>query len=129
MKIGIYSFEYPSHIYIGGAGDYVKQLAENLARLGHKVDVFVASFEAGPPAIADGVTVRTIPIPGMKRSTVRAPSPKRREPVRPFRTIPVALRRAQPEVIDFRWWKRMATGRTRRITARRRFRSWAAVTR
>ena len=62
MKIGIYSFEYPSHIYIGGAGDYVKQLAEHLAGLGHRVDVFVASFEAGPPAVANGVTVRTIPV-------------------------------------------------------------------
>lgn len=62
MKIGIYSFEYPSHIYIGGAGDYIKQLAEHLARLGHKVDVFVASFDAGSPAVAEGVTVRTIPI-------------------------------------------------------------------
>ena len=62
MKIGIYSFEFPSHIYIGGAGDYVKQLAQHLAHLGHKVDVFVASFEAGPPAVVDGVTVRTIPI-------------------------------------------------------------------
>ena len=62
MKIGIYSFEYPSHIYIGGAGDYIKQLAEHLARLGHSVDVFVASFETVAPAVADGVTVRTIPI-------------------------------------------------------------------
>ena len=62
MKIGMYSFEYPSYVYLGGAGDYIKELAENLAGLGHKVDVFVASFEAGPPAFADGVTVRTIPI-------------------------------------------------------------------
>jgi len=66
MKIGIYSFEYPSYIYLGGAGDYIKELAENLARLGHKVDVFVASFEAGPPAVADGVTVRTIPIRNLR---------------------------------------------------------------
>ena len=66
MKIGIYSFEYPSYIYIGGAGDYVKELAEHLARLGHKVDVFVASFEAGPPAVANGVTVRTIPIRNLR---------------------------------------------------------------
>ena len=62
MKIGIYSFEYPSYIYIGGAGDYVKQLAEHLVRLGHKVDVFVASFETSPPSVVDGVTVRPIPI-------------------------------------------------------------------
>ena len=62
MKIGIYSFEYPSYIYIGGAGEYIRQLAEHLARLGHSVDVFVASFEASPPAVVDGVTVRTIPI-------------------------------------------------------------------
>ncbi len=62
MKIGIYSYEYPSHIYIGGAGDYIKQLAEHLARMGHKVDIFVASFEARPPAVIDGVTVRAIRI-------------------------------------------------------------------
>ena len=62
MKIGIYSFEYPSHVYIGGAGDYIKQLAEHLAQLGHAVDVFVASLEAGPPLVEEGVTVRTIPI-------------------------------------------------------------------
>ena len=62
MKIGIYSFEYPSYIYIGGAGDYVRQLAENLAELGHQMDVFVASFQAGPPDTVNGVTVRTIPI-------------------------------------------------------------------
>lgn len=62
MKICIYSFEYPSYIYIGGAGDYIKELAEHLARLGHKVDVFVASFDAGPPVVENGVTVQRVPI-------------------------------------------------------------------
>jgi glycosyltransferase involved in cell wall biosynthesis len=62
VKIGIYSFEHPSHIYIGGAGEYVKQLSEHLAKLGHSVDVFVASFEAGASAVVEGVTLRTIPI-------------------------------------------------------------------
>lgn len=62
MKIGIYSFEYPSYVYIGGAGSYIKELAENLARLGHTVVVFVASFKVQPPEVVNGVTVWAIPI-------------------------------------------------------------------
>ena len=62
MKIGIYSFEHPEHFYIGGAGDYVHALTEQIARLGHEIHLVVAGNDESTSETAAGVQLHTLPV-------------------------------------------------------------------
>lgn len=57
MRIGIYSLQSPCGIYVGGASDYVANLAGGLVDLGHEVHLFVAKVDDKPFETTGGVNL------------------------------------------------------------------------